>query len=96
MRIPFGKGVCGYALLERKTVIVDDVHKFEGHISCDPQSNSEIVIPLVYNGIVFGVLDIDSPKFNRFTSNDKELLEDLLDLLIKKSNTSAIINYYSS
>lgn len=66
IRIQVGKGVCGTAVAERKTQIVEDVHKFPGHIACDSASNSEIVIPIYSNGEVFGVLDVDSPELNRF------------------------------
>lgn len=96
MKIPLGKGVCGFALEKCKAIIVDDVHKFPGHIACDPDSKSEIVIPLIFDDKVFGVLDIDSPIINRFSTEDQLLLESLLDILIKKSNTMAIINYYAS
>lgn len=96
MKIPSAKGVCGTALENSKAIIVDDVHQFPGHISCDPDSKSEIVIPLIYNDKVFGVLDIDSPIYNRFSSKDQEMLESMIDILIKNSNTEAIIQYYSS
>ena len=73
--IEFGSGVCGTAAKLGQTVVVDDVHTFEGHIPCDGASNSEIVIPLTVKGILFGVLDIDSPKYSRFTEEDREGLE---------------------
>ena len=75
IEIPIGKGVCGTAAQTGKTVVVPDVHKFEGHIACDACSRSEIVVPLMKNGEVVGVLDIDSPTVGRFTENDKKGLE---------------------
>ncbi len=74
--IEFGNGVCGTAAKQDRTVVVDDVHSFEGHIPCDGASNSEIVIPLHVSGALFGVLDIDSPVFSRFTEEDKLGLEE--------------------
>ena len=65
--IPFGKGVCGTAASEDRTQVVPDVHQFKGHIACDRASNSEIVVPIHRKGEVFGVLDIDSPSFSRFS-----------------------------
>ena len=73
--IPMGRGVCGTAAAEEKTVRVEDVHTFPGHIACDCASNSEIVIPLYRNGALWGVLDIDSPRFSRFSPEDQQGLE---------------------
>ena len=73
--IPLSKGVCGYCARERKTVIVDNVHNFPGHIACDSESNSEIVVPLFKGKELFGLLDIDSKRFSRFSEDDKVLLE---------------------
>ena len=64
--IPFGKGVCGTAWKEGKTIIVDDVETFPGHIACDADSNSELVVPIIHNNKALGVLDIDSTSFSRF------------------------------
>lgn len=75
IRIPVGKGVCGTAVAERKVQRVENVHAFPGHIACDSASNSEIVIPLFKNGEVWGVLDIDSPLFDRFSEEDQTGLE---------------------
>ena len=75
IRIPLGKGVCGTAAKEDRTVLVEDVHKFSGHIACDAASNSEIVIPIHCNGKVIGVLDIDSTSFDRFKFEDQVGLE---------------------
>ena len=74
-KIPMGKGVCGTAAEKGETIVVPDVHAFPGHIACDGASNSEIVIPLYVGGRLFGVLDIDSPVFNRFTEEDRVGLE---------------------
>ena len=81
-RIKPGQGVCGTSAKERKTIIVDDVHLFKGHIACDSQSLSEIVIPLIKNNQLLGVLDIDSPIKKRFTDKDQKLLEDLVAMFI--------------
>ena len=75
IRIPVGKGVCGTAAAEDRTQLVADVHQFPGHIACDGASNSEIVVPIHKDGQVWGVLDIDSPLFGRFTTDDREGLE---------------------
>jgi GAF domain-containing protein len=74
-RIGEGKGVCGTAVRNRKTIIVDDVHAFPGHIACDSASASEIVVPLFVRGKVKGVLDIDSPVVKRFTALEADYLE---------------------
>ena len=73
--IPVGKGVCGTAAFEGRTLVVDDVHQFPGHIACDSASESEMVVPLFKDGAVAGVLDIDAPTLSRFTEADKVGLE---------------------
>ena len=70
MHIPFGRGVCGTAWQRAETIVVPDVEQFPGHIACSSQSRSEIVIPLHRNNAVFGVLDIDSPLFDRFSKQE--------------------------
>ena len=82
VRIALGKGVCGTAAAQRKTIVVPDVHKFDGHIACDSASNSEIVVPLQRNDAVLGVLDIDSPIFNRFDAQDADGLNAVVSLLL--------------
>ena len=77
-RIPFGRGVRGAAAAERRTMLVPDVHAFPGHIACDSASNAEIVIPLIKDGVVLGVFDIDSPTLNRFSEEDQAGLEALV------------------
>lgn len=73
--IPVGRGVCGRAAEEEKTQRVENVHTFPGHIACDGASNSEIVIPLYRGTALWGVLDIDSPRFSRFSPEDQQGLE---------------------
>ena len=77
VRIPFSRGVCGAAAATRQTQRVEDVHAFPGHIACDSASNSELVIPLVKEGRLVGVLDLDSPKVGRFSEADQVGLERL-------------------
>lgn len=81
IRIPVGRGVCGTAVAEDKTQLVPNVHEFPGHIACDGASNSEIVVPIHVDGKIWGVLDIDSPYFERFTETDKEGLEKFAEVL---------------
>lgn len=83
VRIPLGKGVCGTSAQKRETVRVEDVHQFPGHIACDAASNSEIVIPLIKDGKLLGVLDIDSPSLNRFDETDQLYLEKFVQELVK-------------
>ncbi|WP_044894490.1 GAF domain-containing protein [Bacillus alveayuensis] len=82
VRIPFGKGVCGTAAKNKKTELVPDVHLFPGHIACDAASQSEIVVPMIKNGNVIGVLDIDSPIKNRFDEMDQKYLEKFVEALV--------------
>ena len=83
IRIPVGKGVCGTAVQENRTIRVEDVHQFPGHIACDSASNSEIVVPIYKNGEIYGVLDLDSPYFARFTEEDQAGLEAVVQVLEK-------------
>ncbi|AYC29858.1 GAF domain-containing protein [Paenisporosarcina cavernae] len=82
IRIPVGKGVCGTAVETMETMVVPDVHAFPGHIACDAASRSEIVIPIVKDGKVLGVLDIDSPETDRFTATDRHGLEQFVQELV--------------
>ncbi|MBC7369942.1 MAG: GAF domain-containing protein [Bdellovibrionaceae bacterium] len=82
-RIPFGKGVCGTSAASKKIIVVDDVDQFPGHIVCDGNSKSEIVIPLCLQDRVLGVLDIDSPVPARFDDHDRQGLESLTKILIE-------------
>lgn len=86
VRIPQGKGVCGAAVAKGRSLMVADVHEFPGHIACDPASRAEIVVPLLKDGRVIGVLDIDSPVSARFTPSDRELCEALVGLLVAGSD----------
>ena len=81
IRIPFGTGVCGTAAATREVQLVEDVHAFPGHIACDSASNSEIVVPLIRDGELIGVLDIDSPTTARFDREDKAGCVKLGDIL---------------
>ena len=83
VRIPVGQGVCGTAAAENRTIRVDDVHQFPGHIACDPVSKSEVVVPLVANGSVFAVLDVDSPDEARFSEEDESGIEMLCQRFVR-------------
>lgn len=83
IRIPLGKGVCGTSAKNRETILVPDVNQFPGHIACDAASRSEIVVPLIKDGEVIGVLDIDSPEYDRFNEDDQEGLEQFVEVLVK-------------
>jgi len=87
VRLPLGKGVCGTAARKKTTVVVPDVSKFKGHIACDPQSKSEIAIPLLNWGKLIGILDIDSASLNRFDEDDLEGLEALASVFIASMDT---------
>ena len=90
-KIEIGKGVCGTSALERKTLLIKDVHKFEGHIACDAASNSEIVVPIIKDDKLIGVLDLDSDEFDRFTELEKDYLERSITILNKYINWDNII-----
>lgn len=85
VRIALGRGVCGTAAERRETVVVPDVHAFPGHIACDAASRSEIVVPLISNGRLLGVLDIDSPKLERFDASDRAGVERLASVFLSAS-----------
>jgi len=82
VRIPLGKGVCGTAAANRRTLVVADVHEFPGHIACDAASNSEVVVPIVAGERLLGVLDIDSPQPARFDAADGRGLEQLVAIYL--------------
>ncbi len=86
VRIAVGRGVCGTAARDRKTIVVPDVHAFPGHIACDSASNSEIVVPIVVGARVIGVLDLDSPLARRFDDEDAGYLEALVEVYIEASD----------
>lgn len=81
IEIAVGRGVCGTAVAEDQTQLVEDVHQFPGHIACDCASNSEIVVPIYKDGAIWGVLDIDSPCFGRFSKEDQAGLEAFVNIL---------------
>jgi GAF domain-containing protein len=83
IRIPFGTGVCGVAAETRQVQRVEDVHAFPGHIACDSASNSEIVLPLIRDGELLGVLDLDSPKHSRFDEEDEAGLREIAEILAR-------------
>ncbi|MCX7743283.1 MAG: GAF domain-containing protein [Flavobacteriales bacterium] len=83
-RIGYGKGVCGTAWKEKKTIVVPDVHQFPGHIACSAASNSEIVVPVMVDGQVMMVLDIDSTEYGCFDDTDKQYLEEIAVLIAQK------------
>jgi GAF domain-containing protein len=90
VRIPVGRGVCGTAALQRKTLVVPNVHDFPDHIACDSASRSEIVVPLLHDDQLFGVLDVDSPLENRFDDEDAAGLEAAVARLMSGSNLTRV------
>lgn len=82
VRIAIGKGVCGTAAAAKTTLRIANVHEFPGHIACDEASKSEIVIPLIKNGAILGVLDIDAPIYDRFDEIDQRYLEEFVSILL--------------
>lgn len=90
MEIKLGQGVCGSSAVQRQTLIVKDVHQFDGHIACDSASQSEIVIPIIQNGTLVGVLDVDSPNLARFDYKDAQELEKIVQMILSKTNFSSL------
>lgn len=86
VRIQMGKGVCGTAAQQRRSIVVPNVHEFDGHIACDSASNSEVVVPLIKNERLLGVLDVDSPRLSRFDAIDREGLEEVARILLGASD----------
>lgn len=85
VRIAVGRGVCGAAVARRQSMLVEDVHAFADHIACDAASRSELVVPLVRDGRVFGVIDLDSPLVARFDAEDQRGIEAVADIYVKAS-----------
>lgn len=83
VHIPFGRGVCGTAASTQQTLLIADVHAFSGHIACDSETNSEVVIPMLVDDKLVGVLDLDSPLLNRFDQFDADGLNNLLSIMLK-------------
>lgn len=96
VRIPAGKGVCGRAVTEKQVQRVGDVHAFPGHIACDAASNAEIVLPLVVNGQLIGVLDIDSPEYQRFDADDEAGLNAVVSTLNAQLENSDVFSFINS
>lgn len=90
IRIALGRGVCGTAAQRRETIVVPDVEKFPGHIACDHASRSEIVVPLVHDGRLLGVLDLDSPDLSRFDPEDAAGLQGAVKILLEGSDLSRL------
>lgn len=85
VRIPIGRGVCGTAVARLQSVRVDDVHEFPGHIACDSESQSELVVPLIRDGAAIGVIDLDSPRLSRFDAADQAGIEHVARLYLEAS-----------
>lgn len=94
VRIEVGSGVCGTAYSEKKIMLVEDVRNFSGHIACDPNSRSEIVLPIVVGGEVIAVLDIDSPSKARFDEVDKKYLREFVEILVDETNFLALMQKF--
>jgi len=94
VRLHKEKGVCWASINKRDIVKVDNVHEFPTHIACDAEANSEIVIPMIKNGVIYGVLDVDSHSYNRFTDEDSSNLKKLVDILVNASDMQTIGKYY--
>jgi L-methionine (R)-S-oxide reductase len=86
VRIPVGRGVCGTAAAKRESILVEDVHAFPGHIACDAASRSELVVPLIRDGDVIGVIDLDSPEPGRFDADDQAGIEAIACLYLSASD----------
>lgn len=85
VRIPVGRGVCGTAVERKHSILVEDVHAFPGHIACDAASRSELVVPLIHDGVVLGVLDLDSPLAGRFDADDQAAMEKAVSIYLSMS-----------
>lgn len=90
VRIAMGRGVCGEAAARGETIVVPNVHKFEGHIACDAASNAELVVPLAEEGHVFGVLDLDSPTVDRFDDEDRAGMEELARIYLRHTDLTPL------
>lgn len=96
IRIPLHRGVCGAAASTRETQLVPDVHDFPGHIACDVASRSEIVVPLIHEGALLGVWDVDSPQPNRFDLDDQRGMQALCTLFLQTLNVCAPLPEYTT
>lgn len=86
-QIEIGKGVCGISYQKRMLLNINDVHKFDGHIACDPNSNSELVVPIINGTSIFGVIDLDSTQFRRFGTIEEETISEIAKLIGEKLST---------
>lgn len=93
IHIPLGRGVCGTAAETGELQLVKNVHEFPGHIACDSASNSEVVVPMKWNEKVIGVLDIDSPEFERFDETDAKYLQQIVELIVNGCDWSNACGY---
>ena len=84
MIIKLENGVCGWSARNKQSIIVDNVHEFEGHIACDSASNSELVVPIIIDNNLYGLLDIDSPLYSRFSNEDLKTMEEVINIITKK------------
>ena len=84
MIIKLENGVCGWSARNKQSIVVDNVHEFEGHIACDSASNSELVVPIIIDNNLYGLLDIDSPLYSRFSNEDLKTMEEVINVITKK------------
>ena len=84
MIIKLENGVCGWSARNKQSIVVDNVHEFEGHIACDSASNSELVVPIIIDNNLYGLLDIDSPLYSRFSNEDLKTMEEVINIITKK------------
>ncbi|MCS7176624.1 MAG: GAF domain-containing protein [Candidatus Kapabacteria bacterium] len=93
-RIPIGRGVCGQAALRRQPIIVPDVSAFPDYIACSPETRAELVVPMVAGDVLCGVVDLDSSQLDRFTQEDAQGIQQLVDQLIAGSDLKRLRRYY--
>ena len=94
LRIPLNRGVCGHAATTREIQVVDDVHQFAGHIACDAASRAELVVPLIREGELIGVLDLDSPRQSRFNADDAALVAAVAAIFVGSLGTERPVPFY--
>ena len=94
LRIPLNRGVCGHAATTREIQVVDDVHQFAGHIACDAASRAELVVPLIREGQLIGVLDLDSPRQSRFNADDAAIVAAVAAIFVGSLGTERPVPFY--
>ena len=94
LRIPLNRGVCGHAATTREIQVVDDVHQFAGHIACDAASRAELVVPLIREGELIGVLDLDSPRQSRFNADDAAIVAAVAAVFVGSLGTERPVPFY--